>query len=105
MKKVIYKKTILVTVFALIVPWMVYHLGVPPQAEAAQATIEGKIVNIHLGAWRPFVGRPAKLTIKRADGKIFIVYTGAKTTWVPHRSPVVGDHVVCQCGKYTTGTY
>ena len=78
-------------------------------SETAQATkavdIAGKIITVNYGVWKPFVGRNAHLVIKGKNDKIYNVYTGAKTAWIPHKTPVVGDRVRCNCVQDTTGMY
>jgi hypothetical protein len=69
----------------------------PVQAEESSKTIAGKITSVALGAWTPFGGRRATLTVEDAKGKTHTVYVGHRTAYVPHRTPVVGDKVSIDC--------
>lgn len=69
----------------------------PVQAEESSKTISGKITSVALGAWNPFGGRRATLSVEDAKGKTHTVYVGHRTAYVPHRTPLVGDNVSIDC--------
>ena len=61
------------------------------------ATISGKIVSIAYGSWTPFGRRPTTLVIKDEKNKEYTVYSGRRTTYLPKRTPVIGDKVTATC--------
>lgn len=91
--------------------WMIFILAVvlgiffgiatdpPAQAEESSKTISGKISSIAYGAWRPFLGRSATISVEDSKGKTHTVYVGHKTAYIPHRTPVTGDKVSIACVK------
>ncbi|MDX9785696.1 MAG: hypothetical protein RBT11_02880 [Desulfobacterales bacterium] len=66
-------------------------------AEESTVTITGQIMSVTYGVWNPFGGRKATLVIQDAKRKQHIVYVGFKTSYIPHRTPELGDLVTIIC--------
>lgn len=60
-------------------------------------TINGKIVSAAYGSWTPIGRRPTTLVIKDENNKEYTVYSGRRTTYLPRRTPVIGDKVTATC--------
>ena len=69
----------------------------PAWATDDTATISGKIVSIAYGSWTPFGRRPSTVIIKDKKNKEHTVYAGRRATFLPERTPVIGDKVTATC--------
>lgn len=64
----------------------------PSQAAAESKTITGTIVSLDFGLPNPFGNRRVTMVVESGN-KDFTIYGGSKTTYMPHRTPQVGDRV------------
>ncbi len=96
------------TLFILAV-FLVMFFGItssqPVLADSTTLNVTGEIVSIAYGTWNPFGGRRATILIKDSKGKEHTVFVGIKTTYVPRRTPVVGDKATFNCFKDNRGLW
>ena len=67
--------------------------------------VTGEIASVAYGTWNPFGGRRATILVKDSKGKEYTVFVGIKTTYVPRRTPVVGDKATFNCFKDNRGLW
>ena len=77
----------------------------PVLADSATLNVTGEIASVAYGTWNPFGGRRATILVKDSKGKEHTVFVGIKTTYVPRRTPVVGDKATFNCFKDNRGLW
>ena len=104
MKTVYHQKCTLFVVITLLLIFFGFALRQPVLAGSNTLDVTGEIISIAYGPWNPF-GRSATIRIKDSKKKEYTVYVGFKTTYVPRRTPVVGDRVTVNCIKDNRGVW
>ena len=97
MGMLLHRKGTLVIVIFFLSMFFVMSSTQPVLAVDDTATISGEIVSIAYGSWTPFGRRPSTVIIKDKNNKEHTVYAGRRTTFLPERTPVIGDKVTATC--------
>ena len=79
--------------------WLLFGTASDPRAMAdgGNVTISGKITSVSFGMFTPFGNRRAELVIQDKKGGTHVVRVGQNTSYIPHRTPDLGDEVTIVC--------
>jgi len=77
----------------------------PALAGGNTLDVTGEIISIAYGPWNPFGRRSATIRLKDSKKKEYTVCVGFRTTYVPHRTPVVGDRITVNAFKDNRGVW